>query len=239
MSQETRTIIVTGASDGIGKAITLELAAKGHTLILLARDEKRLDQVSKEAQEKGAKSAKGFSVNLTKPSDISKFTAEITKQYISIDGLINNAGIWQKVADPDQISEEETLNVINTNLTGLILLTQKILPVIRKSDNGFIINVSSRSGYCAQSGQSVYTASKYGVRGFTEVLSEDLKETDIRVAGIYQGGTNTQMFNKAGEDFSNEKLSTFIPTEELAKVVSFLISRPKGIWLPEIRIEKH
>lgn len=137
----------------------------------------------------------------------------------------------------DKVSDEEIINVISTNLTGMILLTQKILPLLRKSPNSFIINISSRSGYSAQSGQSVYSASKYGVRGFTEVLREDLKDTNIRVSGIYQGGTNTQMFNKAGESFSNDLLSTFIPTTGIANVIIFLIKLPKGIWLPEIRIE--
>lgn len=237
MNFSNKTILITGSSDGIGKAIALELAKDNYNLLLLARDKSRLTDVENLCQQNGASSVSTYSVDLTKISEIRNFVEEIKDK--SVDGLINCAGIWHKKASLEEIPEDEIQQVINTNLTGLIQLTQKIIPFLRKSEQSFIINISSRSGHSAQKGQSVYSASKFGVRGFTEVLREDFKGTNIRVAGIYQGGTNTQMFNKAGEGFSQEKLSTFIPAEELAKVIAFLASRPNGIWLPEIRIENH
>jgi short-subunit dehydrogenase len=230
-------IIVTGASDGIGREIALDLAREHATLILVARNNDKLSVVKKLAEEKGARKVEIFSVDLTKNDEIKELIAKVSKNHVSIEGLINNAGIWQKKGDLDTISDEEMLAVINTNLVGLISLTKKSLPILRKASEAFIINISSRSGYLAAQGQSIYAATKYGVRGFTEVMREDMKDTNIRVAGIYQGGTNTQMFNKAGENFPEEKLATFIPAKELANVITFLISRPKGIWLPEIRIE--
>jgi len=108
---------------------------------------------------------------------------------------------------------------------------------MRKQKEAVIINFSSRSGYSAQAGQSVYTASKYGVRGFTEVLYQDLKDTNIRVAGIYQGGTNTQMFSKAGDTIPKDILQSFIPSEELAEVIVFMMKRNNHIWIPEVRVE--
>lgn len=226
-------VLITGASEGIGKAIAVELAKKGHELLLLARNTEKLNLVKDMCAKEGASSVSVYSVDLRDSQQLSDFCQQLSE----LDGIINNAGIWQKKSPLDEIPESELLNVIATNLTGLISLTQKVLPLLRKSQNGFVINISSRSGYAAQAGQSVYSATKYGVRGFTEVLREDLLDSGIRVAGIYQGGTNTQMFNKAGENFAEEKLATFIPTEELAKVVSFLIERPKGVWLPEIKVE--
>lgn len=227
-------ILITGASDGIGKSTALELASANHELILLARDLDKLQKVKEECEMKGALNVQIFKVDLRNSSEIDAFVNEITE----LDGIVNNAGIWQKKAQLDEISEEEIINVINTNLTGLILLTRKILPLIRKSSNGIIINISSRSGYSAQQGQVIYSATKYGVRGFTEVLREDLSESGIRVAGVYQGGTNTQMFNKAGEGIPDDKLSSFIPSEQLAKIIAFIISLPKGVWLSEVRVEK-
>lgn len=229
-------ILITGASEGIGKSIALEFAHKGHQLILLARDVAKLEQVKALCEEAGASQVSVHSVDLRDTKQVAVFTDIIASEKV-IDGIINNAGIWQKKGQLDDISEEEMFSVIATNLTGLISLTRNVLPLIRKSQNGFIINISSRSGYSAQAGQSVYSATKYGVRGFTEVLREDLLGSGIRVSGIYQGGTNTHMFNKAGENFTEEKLATFIPTAELAKVISFLVERPKGIWLPEIKVE--
>ncbi len=232
-------IIVTGASDGIGKEIALDLATQKANLILIGRNTGNLKSVKAEAEKLGAVHVECYSVDISKPQAISDFAEELSKTHKYIDGIINNAGIWQHKANLDDIPEEEILAVINTNLTGMILLTRKVLPLLKKTQDAFIINISSRSGHFAAAGQVVYAASKYGVRGFTEVLHEDLKDSNIRVAGIYQGGVNTKMFDKAGDFFGAEKLSGFIPANELAKVVSYLISRPKGIWMPEIRIEKN
>ena len=201
---------------------------------MIARNLDQLGIVKKECEKLGASNVEIYKVDIKNPTQINEFINKIS----DLDGIVNNAGIWQKKAQLDEVPEDEVFDVINTNLTGMILLTRKALPLIRKSSNGFIINISSRSGYSAQQGQTIYSASKYGVRGFTEVLREDLADTGIRVAGIYQGGTNTQMFNKAGEDFPSDKLATFIPPQELARVIAFLISLPKGIWLSEIRVEK-
>lgn len=230
-------IVITGASDGIGKAIALELSRNKYDLILLGRDVKRLNVVKSECLSLGSANVEVFNFDIRNSSEINQFALDLQKMNIKLSGLINNAGIWQKTGDLDTIPQEEILSVINTNLTGLILLTQKLLSSLRQLDSSFIINISSRSGYSAQAGQSVYSATKYGVRGFTQVLREDLKDSNIRVAGIYQGGTNTQMFNKAGNTIPEEKLSTFIPSEELAKVIVFLIQRPKSIWMPEINVE--
>lgn len=87
----------------------------------------------------------------------------------------------------DQVSESFIDEVIQTNLLGLIHTTRFVLPHLRANHQGAIINIVSKSGLVAQAGQSVYTASKYGVHGFTEVLKLDLKGTAIKVAGVYQG----------------------------------------------------
>jgi short-subunit dehydrogenase len=229
------TILVTGASDGIGREIALDLARNNANLILLARDKAKLEMVKKECEKLGAPKVEGHSVDLANLKQIDAFAKKLKR----VDGLVNNAGIWQKKTEVENISDEEVVAVLNTNLTGMILLTKKVIPLLRKAPEAFIINISSRSGYFADLGQSVYAASKFGVRGFTEVLRIDLKDSNIRVAGIYQGGTNTNFFTRAGENFAPEKLAAFIPPAELAKTITFLISRPRGIWLPEIRIEKN
>jgi len=86
-----------------------------------------------------------------------------------------------------------------------------------------------------QEGQSVYTASKYGVRRFTEVFELDLKDTNIKVADVYQSGTNTKMFEKAGDNFSTNK---FTNPSDLADVIAYMLARPDKIWLHDVRIEK-
>ncbi len=113
-------------------------------------------------------------------------------------------------------------------------LTRFLIVDLRKKSEAVILNVASKSGVVAQAGQSVYRATKYDVRGFTEVLTADDQESKIRVAGIYQSGTNTQMFAKASEEVPN---NIFTEPEDLADVVVFRLSRPPKIWLNHVRVE--
>jgi NADP-dependent 3-hydroxy acid dehydrogenase YdfG len=113
-------------------------------------------------------------------------------------------------------------------------LTRHMLPVLRAQDEGIVLNIASKSGVVAQAGQSVYTATKYGVRGFTDVLKQDEAGTGVRVAGLYQSGTNTGMFAKAGEDVPNH---IFTEPDDLADVVVFMLSRPAKLWMHEVRVE--
>ena len=125
-------------------------------------------------------------------------------------------------------------DVISTNLTALIHVTRLVIPILRKQKEAAIINVSSKSGVTAQAGQSVYSASKWGVRGFTEVLKIDLKNTGIKVAGVYQSGINTKMFEKTGEKVPSEKFTNPV---DLAEVIVYILSQPEKIWLHEVRVE--
>lgn len=237
MNLKNKTVLITGASDGLGKETALRLAKEKTNLVLLGRDKERLQRISNQAQKSGAINVTSYTFDLSNRDSVTDHLEMIRKNHNDISVILNIAGIWQKQGDLDQLNHNEIEEIIATNLTGLIKLTNTLLPVLRKQDEAAIVNISSRSGYSAQIGQSVYTASKYGVRGFTEVLYQDLKNTNIRVAGVYQGGTNTQMFNKAGDDFGDEKLRTFIPPEEIAEVITFMLLRTNNIWLPEIRIE--
>ncbi len=158
----------------------------------------------------------------------------IIKNFKNISVLINVAGIWQKLNPLDKIDSSTIKDVIETNLTALIQCTRLVLPNLKQQKEAAIINVCSKSGVVAQEEQSVYTASKFGVQGFTEVLKVDLKNSNIRVAGIYQSGTNTKMFAKTGEDFP---VHTFTDPSDLADVVVFMLSRPKQIWLHDVRVE--
>lgn len=231
-----KTIVVTGASDGIGREIALALAKRQVKVLLLARDAAKLTAVQNEIIAIGGQAVQ-FVCDLSDRAQLKQVSSEISSQFSHLDGLINNAGVWQKTGQLDELSDELIDSVLQTNLTGLIMLTKQLLPHLRKAPEAIIINVSSRSGHSAQAGQSVYSASKYGVRGFTEVLRADMDASTIRVAGVYQGGTHTSMFHKAGETWPKEKLETFIPAAELAEVVVFMASRPKQVWLPEVRVE--
>ncbi|UWQ62344.1 SDR family oxidoreductase [Leisingera caerulea] len=234
MQLNGKTVIVTGGSDGIGKHICLKLAAAGCKLAILGRNRDRLDQVAEAARSLGAPEARSYGADMTDPAAIAAAASAILQDFGSVDILINNAGIWHKAGPLDSISEEMLMATVQTNLTGLMQLTRHLLPALRTRDKAAILNVASKSGVVAQAGQSVYTATKYGVRGFTDVLKVDEAETGVRVAGLYQSGTNTGMFAKAGEDVPNH---IFTEPEDLADVVVFMLSRPPKLWMHEVRVE--
>ncbi|UWQ24495.1 SDR family oxidoreductase [Leisingera aquaemixtae] len=234
MQLNGKTVIVTGGSDGIGKHICLKLAAAGCKLAILGRNQARLDQAAGEALSLGAPEARSYAADMTDPAAVAAAAADILRDFGSVDILINNAGIWHKAGPLDSIPEEMLMATVQTNLTGLMQLTRHLLPALRTRDEAAILNVASKSGVAAQAGQSVYTATKYGVRGFTDVLKLDEAETGVRVAGLYQSGTNTGMFAKAGEDVPNH---IFTEPEDLADVVVFMLSRPPKLWLHEVRVE--
>lgn len=235
MNLKDKIIVITGASDGIGKQIALRLAKESSKLALIARDKTRLDEVSKEAKKLGAADIKTYACDIRQTDKLESVIKSIISDFGTADILINNAGIWQKLMPVDEISKEVVDDVIGTNLSALIHITRLLLPTLRTRNEAAIINVTSKSGVVAQEGQSVYTASKYGVRGFTEVLKLDLKDTNVKVAGVYQSGTNTKMFEKTGDNFSTEK---FTNPSDLADVIVYMLSRPDKIWLHDVRVDK-
>lgn len=234
MNLKNKTAIVTGASEGIGKQIALQLAKKGASLALISRTESKLKTTAKKASNHGSKKTQIYPCDIRNTKQLTQTIKTITKDFKQINILINCAGIWQKMMPIEKVNPKTIDDVIQTNLTALIHTTNIVLPHLQKQKEAAIINVSSKSGFTAQAGQSVYAASKWGVRGFTETLKTDLKGSNIRVAGVYQSGTNTQMFHKTGDTPPLEK---FTNPADLADAVVYLLSRPKKIWIHEIRVE--
>ena len=237
MNLKNKTVIVTGSSDGIGREIALKLAKEGAKLALAARNEDKLKDVKSEAETLGSPKVEVYPCDLKVKEDIKATVERIISDFGSVQILINNAGIWQKVGQLEEATLEDIEAVITTNLTGLIMMTRLILPELRSQEEAAVINVSSHSGIEAKAGQSVYCATKWGVTGFTETLRVDLKGTNIRVAGLYQGGTQTKLFEKANDPKDPEIFSRFTEPSDLADVVVFMLSRPAKIWLHDVRVE--
>jgi NAD(P)-dependent dehydrogenase (short-subunit alcohol dehydrogenase family) len=234
MQLKGKVVLVTGGSDGIGKHICLKLAAEGCRLAILGRNHDRLDAVATEALARGAAEVRSYSVDLTEPSALEAAAQVILGDFGAVDILINNAGVWHKAGPLDTIEADMLLTTVQTNLTAVMQLTRHLLPSLRAQSEAAILNVVSKSGVVAQAGQSVYTATKYGLRGFTDVLKEDEAGTGVRVAGLYQSGTNTGIFAKAGEEVPTH---IFTEPDDLAEVVVFMLSRPPKLWMHDVRIE--
>ncbi|MCX7559081.1 SDR family NAD(P)-dependent oxidoreductase [Sulfitobacter sp. F26204] len=234
MELRNKTALVTGASDGIGRHICLKLAQAGCGIAALGRDQARLAAVTTASTEAGAPWAESFVCDMRDPDAIRETTAALQAASRALDIVINNAGIWHKTGPLDSISSEMIEDTVATNLTGAIHLTRSLLPGLRAQPEAAILNVVSKSGVLAEEGQSVYAATKHGMRGFTDVLKIDEAQSGVRVAGLYQSGTNTGMFAKAGQDVPNH---IFTEPDDLADVVVFMLSRPAKLWMHDVRVE--
>jgi NAD(P)-dependent dehydrogenase (short-subunit alcohol dehydrogenase family) len=226
MDIKNKNIIITGGTDGIGLEVVKKLKALEANVIVIGRNPENIKNLD----------VKFYPCDLRDGQQISKTISTILTDYPNISALINNAGIWQKKDSVENIDDQVIDDVISTDLTAVIKVTKRLIPSLKTQEESAIINVSSRSGVVAGPGQSVYCAAKFGVYGFTETLKIDLKETSIKVAGVYQGGINTKMFAKAGD--VDVPYQTFTDPVDLAEVIVFLLTQPKNIWISDIRIER-
>ncbi len=234
MNISKKIVVVTWSSTWIWREIVLRLAKEKAVVVCLARNKEKLDIVTKEALDAWASNAHAYACDISKSADLSKTVEKIIQDLWAIDILINNAGIWQKISPLEEISESKVQDIIQTNLIWLIQCTRLFLPTLQSREEAAIINISSKSWVTAQAWQSVYTASKYWVRWFTEVLKTDLKWSNVRIAWIYQSWTNTWMFSKTWEDFPVEN---FTDPADLADVIAYMLMLPKKIWLHDVRVE--
>ncbi len=234
MNLKNKTVVITGASDWIGKEIALSLATKKTNLVLIARNLEKLESVKKEALKQWANKVEIYSCDISDNWVIRSTIDQANKDFGWIDILINNAGIWQKLMPLEDIEQNTIQDVIRTNLTGLINMTQAVLPILKKQNEAAIINISSKAWIVAQEHLNVYNASKFWVSWFTESLKIDLKWSNVRVATVHQAWINTGMFANTWENFPVEKFSE---PADLANVVKFMLSQPPKIWLHDVRVE--
>lgn len=230
MNIANKTILISGASDGIGRSIALCLSKHNVNLLLLGRDEAKLEEVKNQCEANGSR-AKTYAFDLTDNPTLDA-TAQSIKAAGQVDVIINNAGVWHKSTPLGQLEARTIESVISTNLTAQMLLTRHFIDDMIDRDTA-IINIVSSAGMQGKAGRTAYAASKFGVRGFTEALRDETYSNPIRIGAIFQGGTNTQMFAKADEVMQIEKYTN---PDDLAEVVLFMLTRPAKLWLNDVQI---
>ncbi len=226
-SLEGRTALVTGASQGIGRACAIELAKAGAKVALAARNEQKLAEVAAEIAAAGG-TAHAFAIDIASEDSIKAGAKAALAHFGSIEILVNNAGITKdglmlrmKRADWDA--------VLSTNLTGTFLLTQAVVSSMLKARWGRIINISSVVGETGQAGQANYAASKAGLIGLTKSLARELASRGITANAVAPGYIETAM-TAVLEEKQREHMLTQIPLarpgteQDVAHAVRFLAS---------------
>lgn len=184
--------LVTGSGRGIGRAIAIELAKKGYDIVLASRSEKELKERENEVKKFGVKTLL-VKTDLKEKEQIINLVKETIKKFKRIDLLINNAGVAY-FGEFSQNKEKEIREQIEVNLLGVIFCTKEVLPYMLKQKSGVIINISSGVGKQGHPELAVYSATKFGVIGFTESLALEIESQGVKVFAICPIGTNTKMY---------------------------------------------
>jgi len=228
-----RIALVTGASRGLGKAISLALANEDATVIVTATDKTRLKPVADKIKKSGG-NAEIIPADLTKENDIISLIEQTKNTFGKLDILINNAGVTQSSKIEDTPTEKWDL-CMAVNARAPFILCRQALPLLYKSDQAAVINIASVVGIKGYPLQSAYTASKHALRGMTMSLAEELKKTRIRVHLLCPGGIDTDLVTQVRPDIKKDEL---MKPEEIAELVIYLLTHRGNAVLDELRIRR-
>ena len=229
---EEKHIVITGAGSGLGASLAKKYAAEGHFITLIGRNEAKLKQVAESFPDQQYALC---------PLDVSSYEAveeafnTINQKDRPVDMLINNAGVgYFELAE--HLTSQQVNEMIDINLKGTIFCTQEVLPSMKARNSGFIVNIISTAGLTGKVTESVYCASKFGVKGFTESLLKELVETNVHVTAVYMGGMATPFWEGI---IPEENLGKFMQPDDVADIIMANLKERKNINVPQIVIEMH
>ena len=209
-SLEGKTILVTGASSGIGRCTAIECSKMGARLVITGRNEERLEETFGQLQGEGHIS---IVADMTRYEDIERLVNEVP----ALDGLSNNAGIT-KVVMVKHLKANDLNNILNTNTISPILLTQLLVRQKKLNRNASIVFTSSLSGnYCVHYGESMYAASKGAISGFVKGAALDLSTSRIRVNSVCPGIVKTNIFSGVLTEEELEAKQQYFPLKRFGE----------------------
>ena len=220
--------IVTGASQGIGETIAVEMAKSGANVFCIARNKDALDSTINKIISNGDK-ASAYSCDISDNEQFNNIVTDIFKEYGSIDILVNNAGITNDTLLM-RMSDDQWDSVLNINLKGSFTCTRSVIKYMMKKKSGRIINITSIVGLTGNAGQANYAASKAGLIGMTKSIAKEVASRGITANCIAPGWIETAMTEQLSDDVKNKFLSQ-IPTgkigypKDIANTVIFLASK--------------
>jgi NAD(P)-dependent dehydrogenase (short-subunit alcohol dehydrogenase family) len=227
--RNTKVAVITGGGGGIGLAIARVFFGAGYQVVIMGRDQARLEAAARELKQ--GSSVQPLPCDVTDPAAVDKAFRRIREMHGKIDVLVNNAGIAHGLAPVEQLPLETWKQVIETNLTGMFLVTRAALPLMQAG--GTIVNNLSIAAVEPIAGMSAYNASKFGAMGFTQALREDLRQRGIRVVAMLPGATDTDIWQQFWPDAPREKMMS---PHTVAQAVLHAVSAPANTSFDEIRM---
>jgi len=231
-----KVVLITGASSGFGAAAAKLFAQEGCKIVLAARRMERLEELASEIRAVGGE-ALPVAVDVTLPDQIEALVEAAVAQYGQIDILFNNAGFgrlgWFETLDPIRDIQGQ----IAVDLLGVIWTARAVLPQMYRQRSGHIINMASLAGWAAPPLYTIYSAAKFGVRGFTEALRREASPFGVKVSAIYPGSAATEFQKHVGGNTAKRRFRTpawmALTAEDVARAVVGMAKRPRrSLFLP-------
>lgn len=234
---EDKVVVITGASQGLGKILSQKIIKMGARIALVARSEDKL----KTLQEELGDSATYFVCDIQDLEEVRQTVMDIKNQLGTIDILINNAGVWTD----DEIEKnhpEKRQDAFNTNALGNIQMTEEVLPLLKEKNSGYIFNVISTAGTTlTPEGDNrfwkTYGATKWAMAGFTKALRESLQETKIKVTGFFPGGFDSNLYENAKRANPHNQPWMMKPGD-VADAIIFCLTRPEDVMVESLVVTK-
>lgn len=237
-----KTVLITGASSGIGASCARFLAAAGARLILVARREEKLQALAEALQQQAETCAIAtllLPLDVRDPEAVTRSLEELPSQWQAIDILINNAGLSRGIAKQQEAPREDWEEMIDTNVKGLLYVTRVVVPGMVARGRGHVVNLGSIAGRQTYGGGSVYCATKAAVKAISEGLKIDLLGTPVRVTNIEPGLVETEFSNVRfrGDDARANAVyqgMTPLTPDDVADAILFAVTRPAHVNISEI-----
>lgn len=231
---QDKVIVITGASGGIGKAIAKNLANNGASLLLLGgKNAQKLLDFENELKSDGVNCV-AVPGNLTDDKTIDNGLKICLEKFNKVDVLINNAGTATNCPF-SQVTKSQFDEIMELNAKAPFFITQKFLPYIKQSKSATIVNIASIVGHNGYPNQSIYSASKHALIGWSKALANELYKENVRVHVISPGGVYTDMIKITRPDLTGEGM---IMPEDIAKIVEFMLVNRTNAVIDEIIVHR-
>jgi short-subunit dehydrogenase len=228
MRLEGKVIIVTGAGTGIGASLVRGLARRTARIVLVGRRKEKLDRVVSALP--AGTHAVVCAADVSRIDDLERVKETTLEHFGVVDALINNAGVAYGGA-LSEVQPEELDYMLRVNLLAPMLFTRLLLPLLHARPEALIVNVSSMSGLVPMPFQAGYTASKFGLRGFSEALRRELGSSRVRVLEVFPGGTDTEMITEDMRDVAltvDAYVPELLPADSVAQMILRAVERDKN-----------